>query len=314
MDAIMKRLGVIGVHSIDHFGLQVPDLEAARRFYTTFGLDVRSEGDELTLRAFGSDHVWGRLREGPDKRLVFLSFGIYAEDEAPMLERLDRLGISRIAPPAGGSQDGVWIAGFDDLPLQIKTAEKRTPSAKSSFESVSALAGQSGAVKNSQAPQIKPARMSHFAIFTSDVIAATNWYEETLGLRLSDGSGPIVAFLHGAHGSDHHLLALVASSGRGFHHVSWDVRSVQEVGLGSSQMMRAGYKKGWGVGRHVLGANYFYYATDPWGSHCEYSADIDFIPADCDWPAADHEQEDSFYLWGPDTPDDFAKNFEAAGA
>jgi hypothetical protein len=132
---------------------------------------------------------------------------------------------------------------------------------------------------------------------------------------MSDGSGPVVAFLHGAHGSDHHLLALVGSTHRGFHHSSWEVGSVQEVGLGSAQMMRAGYTKGWGVGRHVLGANYFYYAADPWGSYAEFSADIDFIPADFDWPAnPNHDPGDSFYLWGPNIPEGFIENTEPAGA
>ena len=96
------------------------------------------------------------------------------------------------------------------------------------------------------------------------------------------------------------------------HHVSWDVGSVQEVGLGASYMAKAGYDRGWGLGRHVLGANYFYYIRDPWGSYCEYSADIDFIPADCDWPAADHAAEDAFYLWGPQPPEEFVVNFEGS--
>ena len=73
-----------------------------------------------------------------------------------------------------------------------------------------------------------------------------------------------------------------------------------------------GYTHGWGVGRHVLGSNYFHYVRDPWGSFAEYSYDIDFIPADVDWPAADHPPEDSFYVWGPPVPDDFVINHENA--
>jgi catechol 2,3-dioxygenase-like lactoylglutathione lyase family enzyme len=194
-------------------------------------------------------------------------------------------------------------------------ADKVSPGDKSRFEAHSTAPGESAAVFNSSAPKIRPRHMSHFAIYTSDVVAATAWYERVLGLRLSDGSGPVVAFLHGAHGSDHHLLALVGSTHRGLHHSSWDVGSVQEVGLGSAQMMRAGYKQGWGVGRHVLGANYFYYASDPWGSHAEFSADIDYIPADCDWPAnSAHDPADSFYLWGPDLPEGFVTNTEPVEA
>ena len=90
--------------------------------------------------------------------------------------------------------------------------------------------------------------------------------------------------------------------------------SLDEVGLGAELMKTHGYTKGWGVGRHVLGSNYFYYVQDPWGSWAEYSFDIDFVPADVEWPAADHPPEDSFYIWGPAVPDDFVINHEQPGA
>ena len=61
---------------------------------------------------------------------------------------------------------------------------------------------------------------------------------------------------------------------------------------------------------HVLGSNYFHYVRDPWGSFSEYSCDIDYIPKDERWPAADHKPEDSFYLWGPDVPREFTINYE----
>jgi catechol 2,3-dioxygenase-like lactoylglutathione lyase family enzyme len=298
------------VHSIDHFALEVPDLDEARRFYDAFGLDVRDEAGGLALYTFGHPHRWGRLVKAAAKRLHYISFGIYAEDEAAFAAHLAACGVKRIAPPAGASADGIWFAGFDGMPLNIRVADKCSPNDKTRFETVSSPAGTSGAIFNSAAPKTHPRNLSHFAIYTTDVIAATAWYEATLGLRLSDGSGPVVAFLHGAHGSDHHLLALVGSSHRGMHHASWDVASFQEVGLGSAQMFRAGFKEGWGVGRHVLGGNYFYYARDPWGSYCEFSADIDYIPADCEWPSAQHAPEDSFYLWGPDVPPELVSNLE----
>jgi hypothetical protein len=59
-----------------------------------------------------------------------------------------------------------------------------------------------------------------------------------------------------------------------------------------------------------VGSNYFYYVQDPWGSWAEYSHDIDFVPADVEWPATDHPLEDSFYIWGPTVPDDFVVNRE----
>ncbi|MCI0996999.1 hypothetical protein HWD95_24130 [Pseudomonas corrugata] len=80
--------------------------------------------------------------------------------------------------------------------------------------------------------------------------------------------------------------------------------------MGSKQMIERGYRRAWGLGRHVLGANYFYYVRDPWGSHAEYSADMDYIPIDLDWSGTDQAVEDAMYLWGPDVPEDFVTNFE----
>ena len=137
--------------------------------------------------------------------------------------------------------------------------------------------------------------------------------EEVLGLRLSDRSGDFVAFLHGAHGSDHHLVAFVKSDAPGLHHSSWDVGGLDEVGWGGERMRAAGYGRGWGVGRHVLGSNYFYYVGDPWGSFAEYSFDIDHVPHDLEWQSGDHHPDDSFYLWGPPVPDYFVVNTESPG-
>lgn len=306
-----RRPNVLGVHSIDHFAVAVPDLEEARRFYTTFGLEVRDKDGALELYAKDNPHRWAILTkgEGP-KRLRYLSFGIFDDEMDAFRTHLEGCGVRFIAAPERAESNGIWFEGMDGLPVNVRVAEKCTPSEKSRFSFVSAQPGQSGAIPNSKAPKVYPRRLSHFALFCSDVPAGIAFYEKTLGLRLSDKSGPAVAFLHGVHGSDHHLLALVMSDRRGMHHNSWDVGSVTEVGLGGATMARAGYDQGWGLGQHVLGANYFYYVRDPWGSYSEYSADIDFIPADCDWPSADHPPEDSMFLWGPNPPPEFIQNFE----
>jgi catechol 2,3-dioxygenase len=78
--------------------------------------------------------------------------------------------------------------------------------------------------------------MSHMLIFTSDVLRAIDFYRQTLGLRLSDHARDGIAFLHGIHGSDHHLIVFAKSKVLGFHHCSWHVPSVNDVGLGAMQM------------------------------------------------------------------------------
>lgn len=310
-----RRANVLGIHSIDHFAVEVPELEDARRFYTLFGLDVRDKDGRLELYTRGNPHRWAIISQGGDaRRLRYLSFGVYPDDMAAFRSHLDDCGVQLIEEPAGAETSGIWFSGFDGLPINVRAADKATPSEKSHFSFVSSEPGKSGAIPNSKAPPVHPRRLSHFAIFTTDVNAAIDYYEKTLGLRLSDKSEPAVAFLHGVHGSDHHLLALVLSNRRGMHHNSWDVGSVMEVGLGGATMARAGYGPNWGVGQHVLGANYFYYVRDPWGSFSEYSADIDFIPHDVDWPSANHAPEDSMFLWGPDPFPEFIQNTESAEA
>jgi len=308
-----RRPNVLGVHSIDHFALQVPDLDEARRFYTLFGLDVRDKDGAIELYAKDNPHRWAVITQGEGaKRLRYLSFGIFEDEVDAFRKHLESCGVRFIDAPAGAESNGIWFESFDGLPVNVRVGEKKTPNEKSKFTFTSSEPGKSGAVPNSKAPKVHPRRLSHFALFCSDVPAGIAYYEKTLGLRLSDKSGPAVAFLHGCHGSDHHLLALVMSDRRGMHHNSWDVGSVTEVGLGGTTMARAGFEQGWGLGQHVLGANYFYYVRDPWGSYSEYSADIDFIPHDTEWEAGDHPPEDSMFLWGPNPPPEFIQNFEPA--
>jgi catechol 2,3-dioxygenase-like lactoylglutathione lyase family enzyme len=75
-----------GVHGIDHFMLEVPDLDEARRFVEAFGLRVEAGDDELRVRASG-DHVWCRLRRADRKRLAYVSLGCFASDFAGIRER-----------------------------------------------------------------------------------------------------------------------------------------------------------------------------------------------------------------------------------
>lgn len=301
------------IHSIDHFTLEVPDLDEARRFFTAFGLEVEQSGNGIALQASDSDHIWGRMLPGPRKRLAYVCFNCFEEDYESLR---DKLAKASVAPPyeAALYADGVWVFDADGNRVQVRIGPKTSPTAPRARPGASPRqAGERGvAAGRREADKIFPTRLSHILLFTPDVSSQVRFYEDLLGLRLSDRSGEIIAFLHGVHGSDHHLVAFAKSPAPGWHHSSWDVASVEEVGLGWMQMQAAGYARGWGLGRHVLGSNYFCYVQDPWGSFCEYSAGIDFVAAEQTWQAADHPVEDALYLWGPPPPTDFTRNSEAS--
>ncbi|MFG1344081.1 VOC family protein [Xanthobacter autotrophicus DSM 431] len=311
---IVKRPGELGVHSMDSFRLAVPDLTVAEGFYKAFGLDVREEGGGLGLYTFGSEHRWASLREGGRKKLGSLSFGVFEEDFEPMKRRVEAEGIQLLDAPPGVDTDGVWFYDHNGLLIEMKVADKTSPNEKMSFSMPSAPAGVAAAPQRSRAVPVQPRRLAHILVFTADLPKAIGFYSRVLGLRLSDRSGDDVCFMHGIHGSDHHLIAFARSSAPGLHHCSWDVGSINEIGAGAMRMAERGFQKGWGLGRHVLGSNYFHYVQDPWGSYSEYSSDIDYIPSDCDWASGDYPGEDAIYLWGPNIPDGFIFNHELSGA
>lgn len=306
-----RKPGEPGIHSLDHFALAVPNLDDARAFYSAFGLDARTDGNSLGINAFGAAHRWIVLREGAAKRLEYLSFGVFEEDFEPFAQRLQTLGVRREDPPPGVATEGLWIRDPDGTRLELRVAPKTSPDSKLLCEFASSPAGTPGAPKRSLAPVVRPSGLSHCLLFTRDVNATLAFYERVLGLRLSDRSGDDIAFMHGIHGSNHHLVAFARSNAPGLHHCAWDVRSLNEIGHGAMQMADKGYVAGWGLGRHVLGSNYFHYVRDPWNSYSEYSADMDYIPADQDWVAGNHDGEDAFYVWGPNPPADWTHNHEA---
>ena len=311
--SINRRSDRLGIHSIGEFCMTVPSLEDAHRFYTSFGLDVQADGDSgLVVRTFGSPHVWGRLRKGERKKFEHLTLHCFAEDLDALKSHVQAQGVALISAPEGGNATGFWIRNPDGMPLHICAGDKTTTDHAAHQSPPLPVDGTRCASYRRNAKPVRPTRLSHIALMSSSVSAQVEFSERVLGLRLSDRSGEGIAFLHAPHGSDHHLLAFAGSSGSALHHLSWDVPTVEEVGLGRMQMNAAGFQDGWGVGRHVLGSNYFYYAMDPWGSFCEYSATMDYIPADVDWEGQDHLPEDGLYLWGPDLPHHFLLNSEGA--
>jgi catechol 2,3-dioxygenase len=309
---VPRRPGELGVHSLDHFNLLVPDGAVAEEFYGQFGLDLRHEGGKLALYTHGHPHRWGTVAEGSQKKMNYVSFGAFEDDMPRFRERLEAMRIERLNPPKGFESNGLWFRDPDGTLVEIRVAEKSSPNEKSSFEMRGGEAAQQNAPNRSRVHRVHPRRLAHVLLFTRDIPKAIAFYRDVLGLRLSDRSGDMIAFMHGVHGSDHHMIAFVKSEGPGLHHCSWDVGSINDIGIGAGHMAEKGFTRGWGLGRHVLGSNYFHYVRDPWGSYSEYSCDIDYIPVDHDWKDGDHPAEDSFYVWGPNPPEDFAHNYEVA--
>jgi catechol 2,3-dioxygenase-like lactoylglutathione lyase family enzyme len=292
-----------GVHSIDHYALFVPSLTQARHFFEHFGLDVHDRDGLLDIRA-ADGHRWASLLPAQSKSLAWISFNCFEDDLDSLREQVARSG----AVFEHGNGDGIWFRDPDGNLLQIKAGTKTMPDNRR--EIAASVHTLRGVGSRDTVAQVRPQRLSHVLFFSPDVSRAVAFYEQALGLKLSDRSQDVIAFTHARHGCDHHLVAFAKSTAKGFHHAAWEVMSIDEVGNGAEQMAAAGFVEGWGTGRHCLGSNYFHYVRDPWGSFNEYSTEMDFIEAGSEWPAGDFPAESSLYLWGPAVPDYFILNTE----
>ena len=154
---------------------------------------------------------------------------------------------------------------------------------------------------------MQPRRLAHILLFTQDIPKAIAFYRDVLGLRLSDRSGDLIAFMHGIHGSDHHMIAFVKSEGPGLHHCSWDVGSINDIGVGATHMADKGFAYGWGRGHARARLNRFPPHPRPWGATRSIPATL-LIHSGRQVTGSRPIQPDRgpFYMWGPNPPQDFA--------
>ncbi|MCW5774350.1 MAG: VOC family protein, partial [Rhodospirillaceae bacterium] len=268
----------------------------------------------LTMRCVGRDQDQIVLVEGPKKTMHHICFSTRPDDLAALQKRLEQNGVKLLDSPNDTPGEGLWFRDPDGLLLNVRAAEPARWRSAAEWK-----INNPGHLNRAGVPghpprdlKVQPTRLGHTLRFTPQLDTMIDFYTRIVGLILSDRSQDIVAFMRGHGGSDHHILAFLKSDKPGFHHASFEVGNIDEIGLGACRLLDKGYRNGWGFGRHVIGSNFFHYVRDPWNSLAEYFCDIDFIPADAKWEAQNWPAEDSLYVWGPKTPEDFGFNFEAA--
>ena len=156
-----------------------------------------------------------------------------------------------------------------------------------------------------------PRRLGHVLFFTPDPVAAERFYTGLLGFRSRTG----------CRGCSRSCAARPTTTRwrfgnraiRGFHHASYEVGSFDEVGMGGMWMRERGWQPAWGLGRHAIGSNVFYYIRDPWGSYAEYFTTSTHIPRGRGVGSARMGPKYALYCWGPDVPGDFIENKRSAG-
>lgn len=146
----------LGVHSLDHFNLAVPNLQDAIRFYDAFGLTPQERGSKCDLFTVGHSQRWRSIVEGSLKKLQHISFGVFEEDFARFRSKLQSSGIPLLDGPPGFESNGLWFRDPEDTLIEIAIAEKSSPNEKTKFSVPSGLEGQRGAVSRRVAATVQP--------------------------------------------------------------------------------------------------------------------------------------------------------------
>lgn len=284
----MRLKGVDGVL------LGVEDMDAARRFYSDFGLDeiertatstIMATRDRTSIGLHGIDAAGlpAAVTGGSTIREIIWAAESQADIDA-IASELDR--DRRVTCDAEGTlhtldEDGYGIAFRTERRAAIEPAPNR----------LNIYGAPPNRPINSRIDfyeAIRPASVAHVVIKTPDVERAARFYTERLGFRITDRfAGGHGAFLRSSASPYHHNLFLIRSDERGLHHVAFAVTDFNEVVLGGQELRKRGWTPMMGPGRHVIGSNFFWYFNSPCGGAMELTADMD--RADDNWVTGEWE-------------------------
>ena len=279
----------MSVLGIDQITYAADDLPTCRRFFSDWGLALKSEtADELVFEclngcrvvvaALGKDGLPATVEEGPT--IVEVVWGV--ESEADLARYAAAIG----EDPGfvDGEVEGARRIGCTDpngLAVRLQVSRKR------SIE-VDCGAMNTWNTKprvNQPAPvyeRATPIEVGHVVFFVADVKATSEFYSKRFGFVGSDSYPNRGAFMRCAPDGGHHDLFLLQlpSGKRGLNHVAFTVRDIHEVFGGGLHFSRCGWETQLGPGRHPVSSAYFWYFKNPAGGLIEYYADEDQLTAD----------------------------------
>ena len=274
-----------------HIDLAVPDHDKQLHFFTDiWGLTAEHGEKGLTfLAAEGSPEQYVvRLRQSPDKRNDLIAFG--AEDAAhvdELAQRLGTAGVTLVSEPGpvdtlGG---GYGFRFFDVDGRTIEVSAGVAVRAHRRLEEKEAI----------------PVRLSHVVLNSTDINRTRDWYTGHLGFRLSDTLGGVMHFMRC--NPRHHSFAIARGPHVSVHHVSFELRGIDEYMRGSGRVIRSGAKFVWGPGRHLAGDNTFSYFLDPHGNTVEYTTALQELDEDT-WHPHVYDMHDPMVQdqWGTANP------------
>jgi catechol 2,3-dioxygenase-like lactoylglutathione lyase family enzyme len=294
-----------------------PDLDRAEVFARDFGfLVAHREPDTLYLRGSRAGTHCLVVRRGPGSR--FLG-PVFQAAEAADLERLARrsgASVRKLDDHGGGL--AVDLTDPSGLPVRVVHSVAEHHELPGQRPLLINTDGAVSRVNVTQRPAREPARverLGHVVLSTPVFRRALDWYLDFLGLIVSDflyldglrRRGPTMAFLRCDRGSvpaDHHTLALHLGPDNGYVHSAYQVADLDALAAGGAYLTERGYRRSWGVGRHIQGSQIFDYWRDPDRLLLEHFTDGDLFDHTVTpgWAAM---SASGLAQWGPPATRDF---------
>ncbi|MEZ0353745.1 VOC family protein [Mycobacterium sp. pR1184] len=290
----------MALHRFATVTIGVPNVAETQAYYCEFGLEPFADG-WFTTRDGGRQL---RIVYAPTRRLVEIEFGAEDEDDIGQIARnLARIEVSAdVQPrqisavePVTGVRATVGVMGRI---VQLPTLAP-VPNTPGRAERV----GQRAPGVMRSGP-VRPRKLGHAVLGTTDFQATQRFFIEGLGFKVSDRIKDVGAFLRCS--TDHHNVLILQAPVSFLHHTSWQVDDIDEVGRGATAMLQADPARHiWGLGRHHAGSNFFWYLKDPAGNFSEYYSDLDCIVDDQLWTPETFEGARGLFNWGPPPPPSF---------
>jgi hypothetical protein len=158
-------------------------------------------------------------------------------------------------------------------------------------------------------------RLGHVVLQRTNYLKTLNWYLDHFGLIVSDfmyyegqrERGPTMSFVRcdrGATPTDHHTLAMALGPSNRYVHSAYQVCDLDAIAAGGEYLRESGYRRSWGIGRHVQGSQIFDYWRDPDGFLVEHFADGDMFDNTLE-PGWAPFTASGLAQWGPPATKDF---------
>jgi catechol 2,3-dioxygenase-like lactoylglutathione lyase family enzyme len=267
-----------------------PNLARAEAFATDFGFAVTAhEAETLYLRGSLPGTPCLVIRKGSRSRFVGPTF---KAAEAADLNILAKSTDSRVEPltePVEGAI--VRLLDPNGFAVGVVHVGQDLPALTEQRPHQLNVGTEPRRINATQRPPSEPARvqrLGHVVLQTPHLLRTLNWYLNTLGMIVSDFQfapgqrerGPALAFIRCDRGTvpaDHHTLALNLGPTAGYSHSAFQVTDLDAVAAGGEYLLRRGYERAWGIGRHVQGSQIFDYWHDPDKLTVEHFTDGDLF-------------------------------------